>query len=131
MTPPRGALPTLTEVIEITPCEGAPTVSVPLAPDSEPLEPLPSMPTRRSEPALPRLGPFGPDEVARIVDAVVEQLQPRIEGWVREQLSAAVTEAVRASVETAADDVARRLRSELPTLVRTALEEVRPDGFDT
>lgn len=139
MTTTHGALPTLTEVIEIASAEAAPTEPLPLAPESVPLEPARAVPPQAADQALPRLRVLGAEEAARIVDAVVERLQLRLEAWVQEQLSAvvstavqdAVREAVQASVQAAATDMARRLRRELPALARAALDEVRPDGFES
>jgi hypothetical protein len=69
----------------------------------------------------------------------VARLQPQLETWVRDQIGqalrdsveAAVRDAVRTQVDAAAADVARRLRTELPTLARAALDAVRPDGFES
>jgi hypothetical protein len=135
---PRRALPTLTEVIAVAAAEVAPTEPRPLAPESVPLDRTPQRPAKPPE-GLPRLSVLGPEEAARLVDAVVARLQPQLESWVREQvgqavqdgLEAAVREAVRAHVDRAAADVARRLRSELPSLARAALDAVRPDGFES
>lgn len=139
MTTPRRALPTLTEVIAVAAAEVAPTEPLPLAPESVPLERAPAPPARPAGTGMPRLSLLGPEEAARIVDAVVARLQPQLEAWVREQvgqavnegLEAAVREAVRAHVDNAAAAVARRLRSELPSLARAALDAVRPDGFES
>jgi len=137
MTTPRRALPTLTEVIAVAAAEVAPTEPLPPAPESIPLDRVPVPPSRPPGTGMPRLSVLGPEEAARVVDAVVARLQPRLEDWVREQvahavqegLEAAVREAVRQHVDGAAADVARRLRSELPSLARAALDAVRPDGF--
>lgn len=140
MTTGHGTLPTLTEVIEIAPDALAPTEPLPLAPESVPLEPARAAAAPAAYPkTLPRLGLLGPEEAARIVDAVVERLQPRLEAWVREQfapvtadaLQQVVRDAVQASVDAAAADMARRLRLELPALARSALEDVRADGFES
>jgi hypothetical protein len=138
MTTTRSTLPTLTEVIQLTPGEAVPTEPLPLAPESVPLD---SMAPRAAKPAegLLRLSMLGPEEAARIVDAVVARLQPQLETWVRDQIGqalresveAAVRDAVRTQVDAAAADVARRLRTELPTLARAALDAVRPDGFES
>jgi len=135
---PRRALPTLTEVIAVAAAEVAPAEPRPLAPESVPLDRAPQPPAKPSE-GLQRLSVLGPEEAARLVDAVVAHLQPQLESWVREQvgqavqdgLEGAVREAVQAHVDRAAADVARRLRSELPSLARAALDTVRPNGFES
>lgn len=132
------ALPTLTEVIEVGVEALAPAEPRPLAPDSIPLDAAPAAPSP-PVPDLPRLSLLGPEEATRIVDAVVARLQPRLDAWVREQIGAALQDsvqqalddAVRQAVDGAAADVARRLRSELPALARAALDEVRPDSFES
>lgn len=131
------ALPTLTEVIEVGVEALAPAEPRPLAPDSIPLDAAPAAPPPAQD--LPRLSLLGPEEAARIVDAVVARLQPRLDAWVREQIGAALQDsvqqalddAVRRAVDGAAADVARRLRSELPALARAALDEVRSDSFES
>ncbi len=138
MTTPRRALPTLTEVITVAAEEMAPTQPLPLAPESVPLEPAAAPPAPSTGVGPPRLSLFGPEEAARLVDAVVVRLQPQLENWVRAQvgqavqegLDAAVREALHAHVDRAAADVARRLRSDLASLARAALDAVRPDGFE-
>lgn len=140
MTTPGRILPTLTEVIATAASdEVASAKPLPLAPESMPLdrEPAPPAPAVGSE--LPRLALLGPREAAAVVDAVVAQLQPQLEAWVREQVGQAVQlglesmvrDAVLEHVDRAAADVARRLRSELPTLARAALDAARPDGFES
>lgn len=138
MSTPRRALPTLTEVIAVAAEGVAPAEPLPLAPESVPLDRAPQRPATQAE-GLRRLSVLGPEEAARLVDTVVARLQPQLEAWVREQvghavqdgLQAAVHEALQAHVDRAAADVARRLRCELPSLARTALDAARPDGFES
>lgn len=130
MTATRGTLPTLTEVIEIAAEDPAATAPLPLAPDSMPLDPTPPI-APPAPAAVPRLSLLGPEEAARIVDAVMARMQPRLEAWVRTQLADTLREALQPAVDAAAAEVARRLRSELPALARAALDEVRPDNFES
>jgi hypothetical protein len=139
LTKLRRTLPTLTEVVEVAAAEAAGAEPLPLAPESVPLEPAASPPSSSAAAGLPRLSVIGHEEAARIVDAVVARRQPQHEAWIREQVmqavqqgaEAAVHEALRSHVDRAASDVARRLRSELPSLARAALDAVRPDGFES
>lgn len=140
MTTSGRILPTLTEVIATAASdEVASAKPLPLAPESMPLDHAPTPPAPAVATGLPRLALLGPQEAAAVVDAVVAQLQPQLEAWVREQLGLALQaglestlrEAVRVHVDSAAADVARRLRSELPTLARAALDVARPDGFES
>lgn len=132
MTATPRALPTLTEVIELE--GGEPKVPLPLAAESEPIDTAPPAPPSTTS-EVPRLSLLGPEEAARIVDAVVARLQPQLEAWLRERIGDAVRlslqDTVQASVDAAAADVARRLRMELPVLARAALDEVRPDSFES
>ena len=70
MTTTRSTLPTLTEVIQLTPGEAVPTEPLPLAPESVPLDSMAPRPAKPAE-GLQRLSMLGPEEAARIVDAVV------------------------------------------------------------
>jgi hypothetical protein len=140
MTTKGRTLPTLTEVIATVPVDQtAASLPLPLAPESLPLDRTPTPPAPLPEASLQRLPLAGADASAELVDAVLRQLQPRLEVWVREQmadvlqesLESAVRDLVRREVDRAASEVARRLRDELPTLARDAVAAVRADGFES
>ncbi len=148
MSVPHDGLPTLTEVIAVVPDEPAASAPMPLAPDSVPLDHAPPAPAPDTA-AIPRLNLWGEPDSARLVDDVVQRLQPKLEAWVRDRLAEglqealqdsvrraveaalaqAVDDAVRAGVAQAGADLAQRLRSELPALARAALQAARPDSF--
>jgi hypothetical protein len=108
-------VPTLTEVIEIALDDARAATALPLGPDALPLED-----------ALPATAP--PAEAAAGTDAVLEQLQLRLDAWLQQRLAAALEPALRGAIEHASTAVARELRTELPGLVRDALQAVQAAG---
>jgi hypothetical protein len=101
------SVPTLTEVIEIELDDAVASAALPLPPDSVALEqdmPAPS--------AAPAPGP----------DAVLEQLQLRLDAWLQRRLAAELEPALRHAIDHASAAVARELRAELPAMVRDALD---------
>ena len=108
-------VPTLTEVIEIALDDASAATALPLGPDALPLED-----------ALPAMAQ--PAEAAAGTDAVLEQLQLRLDAWLQQRLAAALEPALRGAIEHASTAVARELRTELPGLVRDALQAVQAAG---
>ena len=108
-------VPTLTEVIEIALDDTRAASALPLGPDAMPLED-----------AMP--APAAPAEAAASTDAVLAQLQLRLDTWLQQRLAAALEPALRGAIEQASASVARELRAELPGLVRDALQAVQPAG---
>ena len=110
MTAQRGALPTLTEVIDIEAAALAPAAgSAPLPPESAPLE---------SQPVVPA------DKAAALTTQVLETLRPRIDALLESRLQAVMAP----QLARLANDVAERLRGELASamqvLVAQAVDEV-------
>jgi hypothetical protein len=115
MTAVPHSVPTLTEVIEIAIDDTRAAVALPLGPDAMALEDV--MPPERAA-----------DEAPVSTDAVLEQLQLRLDAWLHERLEAALAPALRAAIDHAASAVARELRAELPQLVREALQAAQHPG---
>jgi hypothetical protein len=117
MTAAPHSVPTLTEVIEIAVDDTRASGALPLGPDAMPLDeaaPSPATP----EPPID-------------TDAVLEQLQLRLDAWLQQRLAAELEPALRAAIDHAASAVARELRAELPSLVRDALLAVQQPGHPT
>jgi hypothetical protein len=108
------SVPTLTEVIEIAVDDSRASGVLPLGPDAMPLD----------EAAPPLATPEPPINT----DAVLEQLQLRLDAWLQQRLAAELEPALRAAIDHAASAVARELRAELPGLVRDALLAVQQPG---
>jgi hypothetical protein len=110
MTAPRGAPPTLTEVIDIEPAALALAAGhATLAPESVPLE---------------SQNIVRPDPATALTTQVLETLRPRIDGLLTARLQAVMAP----QLERLADDLAESLRSELATamhaLVAQAVDDV-------
>jgi hypothetical protein len=116
MTAVPHSVPTLTEVIEIAVDDTRTSGALPLGPDAMPLD----------ESAPPLATPEPPINT----DAVLEQLQLRLDAWLQQRL-AALEPALREAIDHAASAVARELRAELPGLVRDALQAVQQPGHPT
>jgi hypothetical protein len=120
MTPVPQAVPTLTEVIEIAVDDAMASTALPLPPDAMPLEDVPldqlPKPAAATEAATPG------------IDAVLEQLQRRLDAWLRQRLAAELEPVVHEAIQEAASAVARELRAELPALVRDALQAAQRPG---
>jgi hypothetical protein len=116
----RQNLPTLTEVVEVTPDEATVSQPVPLAPESMPLESLDRPPP--VSPTVPRLV-----SQRALIDAVVHRLQPRLDAWIQARTELVLNELLRSQVDEVARTLGRALSAELPALAREALDEVRKD----
>jgi hypothetical protein len=127
MTAARSDLPTLTEVVELkTPTEGAyaPTAPMPIQDESVALEPD-TTPQRDKPVRLRTLGEAASvahDE--ELVAQVLVRLQPRLEAWVEAQVRHALMDLLPVWTESAALQIARDLRAEMPELLSLALDEV-------
>lgn len=109
------SVPTLTEVIEVVPDDATAGAALPLGPDSVALD--------------DRVAPAPAAEPAQVsTDAVLEQLQLRLDAWLQQRLAAELEPALRDAIEQAAAAVAHELRAELPSLVRDALQAVQHRG---
>jgi hypothetical protein len=113
MNRPQPALPTLTEVIEIVSPDERGTL--PLAPESVPMESLGAPASAAAAPAA------GSDAW---MAGLLQRLQPRVDAWLETRGSALLAEASR----TLARDLARELSAELPALARAAADELRRDA---
>lgn len=110
MTAQRGALPTLTEVIDIE----ADALALPAGPAALPPESVPL----ESQPVV------SADKAVALTTQVLETLRPRIDPLIESRLQAALAP----HLARLADDLARSLRIELATamqvLVAQAVDEV-------
>jgi len=105
MIAPRGALPTLTEVIDIEEAALVPVAgNLPLAPESVPLE---------SQPVIQ------PDPAIALTTQVLETLRPRIDALLTARLQAVMAP----QLERLADDLAESLRSELAVAMHSLLPQ--------
>ncbi len=119
MTPVRGALPTLTEVIEIEVVSEAMAGAgnealVPLAPESRPLE---------SEFAALPQGTLA-DQRAALTTAVLDALSPRIETLLEARLNAAIAPQLRRLVQDAIRQVRGEMATSLHSVVAQAVDDV-------
>lgn len=108
MIGPRGALPTLTEVIEVH-AEAPASAPAVLPPESLPLE------TQQPVPA---------DLGAALTTQVIESLRPRIDALLDAQLEAAIAPRLSRLVEALAQDLRVELAGALQALVAQAVDEV-------
>jgi hypothetical protein len=117
MTAAPQSVPTLTEVIEIAVDDARSAAALPLGPDALPLD----------DAVLPsETATAAPSPVS--TDAVLEQLQLRLDAWLKQRLAAELEPALREAIDHAASVVAHELRSELPGLVHDALQAVQHPG---
>ena len=117
MTPVRGTLPTLTEVIEIDVVSEAMAgveALIPLAPESRPLE---------TEVAAMAHGTLAEQRVA-LTTAVLDALAPRIETLLEARLNAAITPHLRRLVQDAVRQVRGEMATSLHSLVAQAVDDV-------
>jgi hypothetical protein len=109
MTTHRGALPTLTEVIEIEAAALMPAAgSAELPPESLPLE---------SQPVLPV------DMGAALTTQVLETLRPRIDALLQARLQAAIAP----QLSRLADEAVRSLRVELASVMQLLVAQAVDD----
>ena len=109
MTTHRGALPTLTEVIDIASDELEPVVgSATLAPESLPLESQPVLPT---------------DTGVALTIQVLETLRPRIDALLEARLKAVIAP----QLSRLTDEVVQSLRGELASVMRELVAQAVAD----
>jgi hypothetical protein len=110
MIAPRGALPTLTEVIEIEPAALVPVEEyVPLAPESVPLE---------SQPVI------RPDPATALTTQVLETLRPRIDTLLTARLQAVMAPQLERLADELLDGLRQELAAAMHSLVAQAVDEV-------
>jgi hypothetical protein len=114
MNTARADLPTLTEVVDLTP----PTKARPVEPGDE----SPDFEATVIDPSAGALPPLAYDE--DLVAQVMVRLQPRLEAWVEAQVRRALLDMLPVWTESAALTIVRDLRAEMPELLSVALDEV-------
>jgi hypothetical protein len=110
MTALRGALPTLTEVIDIEAAALVPAAgSTSLPPESVPIELLPPMPV---------------DKAAALTTQVLETLRPRIDALLESRLQAVMAPRLARLTDEVVDGLRADLSRAMQTLVAQAVDDI-------